>query len=253
MTAEQRRNCACIEGLNAGACYERRVGHQGLCWCECHNPPQQASRERNPLITRLRDPKIIGHEGLREEAALEIELLQDREDRLRATDHREALRKVCEHSARGSVVYQIAASALADLPVETSVTPEFAAGFERGTAKTVVAEVGAMAKDRTAPYWSGFALACEEIQCRLDEAWAALPVGKDCQHRENNPIADTHAKWCVECGAFYDGSQWVHPWRSAPETKATYPRGFSPQEVSECLEAFMKKWLAEKAGGEHGR
>jgi hypothetical protein len=32
-----------------------------------------------------------------------------------------------------------------------------------------------------------------------------------------------------------------------PETKATYPRGFSPQEVSECLEAFMKKWLAQKA------
>jgi hypothetical protein len=42
----------------------------------------------------------------------------------------------------------------------------------------------------------------------------------------------------------------VAPYMRAPETKATYPRGFSPQEVSECLEAFMKKWLAEKAGGD---
>jgi hypothetical protein len=42
------------------------------------------AEKRNPILARLRDPKLIGHEGLREEAALEIELLQDREVRLRA-------------------------------------------------------------------------------------------------------------------------------------------------------------------------
>jgi hypothetical protein len=50
---------------------------------------------------------------------------------------------------------------------------------------------------------------------------------------------------CVGCARTTIGRL---PARTAPpETKATYPRGFSPQEVSECLEAFMKKWLAEKA------
>ena len=37
---------------------------------------------------------------------------------------------------------------------------------------------------------------------------------RECQHKEVNPIADTHAAWCIECGAFYDGSQWIYPWRT---------------------------------------
>jgi len=36
----------------------------------------------NPLISRLRDPTVIGNEELREEAVLEIQLLQNRVSRL---------------------------------------------------------------------------------------------------------------------------------------------------------------------------
>lgn len=46
---------------------------------------------------------------------------------------------------------------------------------------------------------------------------------KECSHRETNPIADTHASWCVECGAFHDGTQWIHP-RNAVETECAHCR-----------------------------
>jgi hypothetical protein len=61
-------------------------------------------------------------------------------------------------------------------PEEPTVTPEFAAGFERGIVKKVIEEVAALAGDRTGTYWAAHAQACEEIQHRLDEAWKALPV-----------------------------------------------------------------------------
>lgn len=44
-----------------------------------------------------------------------------------------------------------------------------------------------------------------------DTIESALRDEPNCEHREVNPIADTHASWCVTCGSFYDGSQWINP------------------------------------------
>lgn len=60
------------------------------------------SDRKNPLISRLRDPKVTGHKRLREEAALEIELLQDRVARLRSLKSlspvAEKIKTICESS-----------------------------------------------------------------------------------------------------------------------------------------------------------
>lgn len=58
----------------------------------------------------------------------------------------------------------------------TPVTPEFAAGFERGTVAAVLKELDAFVQDRDNPYWHGFAFALEEIRARLELAWKALPA-----------------------------------------------------------------------------
>jgi hypothetical protein len=57
-----------------------------------------------------------------------------------------------------------------------AVTPEFAAGFERGLIEQVLKDVEALAGDRTDAYWAAHAQACEEIRHRLQEAWTALPA-----------------------------------------------------------------------------
>jgi hypothetical protein len=62
-------------------------------WYAIKGAPKTA--EPSHLIQRLRDPKLIGHEGLREEAAIEIELLQDREARLRRSASETPAEHVC--------------------------------------------------------------------------------------------------------------------------------------------------------------
>jgi hypothetical protein len=50
-----------------------------------------------------------------------------------------------------------------------------------------------------------------------------------CKHREVNTIADTHASWCVECGAFHDGSEWIDPRRPK-----AYGPGMTPH-AEDCV------------------
>lgn len=63
-----------------------------------------------------------------------------------------------------------------DSAPETTVTPEFAAGFERGIVEKVLKEVEGLTEGRTDPFWSGVSTAVEEVTTRLKEAWASLPV-----------------------------------------------------------------------------
>ena len=55
---------------------------------------------------------------------------------------------------------------------------------------------------------------CKAVRDALSSDGASAHETRECQHKEVNPIADTHAAWCIECGAFYDGSQWIYPWRA---------------------------------------
>lgn len=56
------------------------------------------------------------------------------------------------------------------------VIPEFAAEFERGTMGAILKELGDFVQGRDQPYWAGFEFALEEVKCRLDMAWKALPT-----------------------------------------------------------------------------
>lgn len=56
------------------------------------------------------------------------------------------------------------------------VTPEFAAEFERGTMGAILKELSDFVQGRDQPYWAGFEFALEEMKCRLDIAWKALPT-----------------------------------------------------------------------------
>ena len=57
-----------------------------------------------------------------------------------------------------------------------AVTPEFAAGFERGLIEATIKEMRAFVHDRDTTYWSGFEFALEELSCRLNIAWDELPT-----------------------------------------------------------------------------
>lgn len=62
--------------------------------------------------------------------------------------------------------------------VETDgpITPDFAAGFERGLIEQVLKEVEELTEGRTDPFWAGVSQAVEETRTRLEEAWERLPL-----------------------------------------------------------------------------
>ena len=72
----------------------------------------------------------------------------------------------------------------------TAITPEFAAGFERGIVEKVIKDVEALAGERTDTYWAAHAQACEEIRHRLEEAWSALPDVEPSEQRRTYTALD---------------------------------------------------------------
>jgi len=72
----------------------------------------------------------------------------------------------------------------------TAITPEFAAGFERGIVEKVIKDVEALAGERTDTYWAAHAQACEEIRHRLEEAWSALPAVEPSEQRRTYTAMD---------------------------------------------------------------
>jgi hypothetical protein len=45
----------------------------------------------------------------------------------------------------------------------------------------------------------------------------------ECQHQETVDLEDSNARWCTECGAFHDGTLWIHS-RRAAQPPAAVPR-----------------------------
>lgn len=58
---------------------------------------------------------------------------------------------------------------------------------------------------------------CARAQSFLD---GAAPPPGECQHAETIDLEDAHARWCTECGAFHDGTQWIHSRRGASPPSA---------------------------------
>lgn len=85
----------------------------------------------------------------------------------------------------------------------------YESGIGRGLSGRDLSQPYAAECDESTAYYEGWTVGRTRIA-------ATTP---DCRHVENNPIADTHASWCTECGAFYDGSDWIYARNAVQETK----------------------------------
>lgn len=61
------------------------------------------------------------------------------------------------------------------------------------------------------------ALMLEFCPGEMSEGWKqaaalrAVPPLAECRHLETVDLEDSNARWCTECGAFHDGTQWIYP------------------------------------------
>lgn len=57
------------------------------------------------------------------------------------------------------------------------------------------------------------------------ERWnkRTAPEPCECQHLGTIDLEDAHARWCTECGAFHDGTQWVFSRQQACPTQPPGP------------------------------
>lgn len=82
-----------------------------------------------------------------------------------------------------------------------------------------------------------------------DEEYAALctllnngPCA-ECQHLETVDLEDSNARWCTECGAFHDGTQWIYSRRLALQ-----PSGGDPSILYDAM-----VYIASHPKDEHAR